>query len=58
MLRARHETEEALEIIDERGTPVGHVTHPTETRLFGLDKGTVYLKRSPPGLREDPPRAA
>ncbi|HEV8613492.1 MAG TPA: hypothetical protein VGQ73_08265 [Gemmatimonadales bacterium] len=60
MLRTRQETEEALEIIDERGTPVGRVTHPIEARLFGPDRGTVYLKRSPPATEapQGPSRAA
>jgi len=58
MLRTRHESEDALEIIDERGTRVGRVVLPTEPRLFGPDKGTVYLKRTPPALPVEPPRAA
>jgi len=48
MLLARHETTEALEIYDERGTAVGSVTLPTDPRLFGADKGTVFLNRSAP----------
>ena len=58
MLLARHESEDALEIVDEQGTRLGRVTLPTEGRLFGPDKGTVYLKRTPPALPADPPRAA
>jgi hypothetical protein len=48
MLLARHHTTEGLEIFDERGMPLGSVTLPTDPRLFGLDKGTVFLNRTPP----------
>ena len=48
MLLARHETKEALEIFDERGLPLGSVTLPTDPRLFGADKGTVFLNRPVP----------
>lgn len=48
MLLARHETTEALGIYDERGTAVGSVTLPTDPRLFGPDRGTVFLNRSAP----------
>ncbi len=48
MLLAKHETTESLEIFDERGIPLGSVTLPTDPRLFGPDKGTVFLNRSAP----------
>lgn len=50
MLLARHRTMEGLEIFDERGTPLGSVTLPTDPRLFGADKGTVFLNRTPPAV--------
>ena len=50
MLLARHHTTEGLEIIDERGTPLGSVTLPTDPRLFGPEKGTVFLNRTPPAV--------
>ncbi len=52
MLLARHETTDTLEIFDERGRPVGSVTLPSDPRLFGSEKGTVYLNRSLPHLPE------
>jgi hypothetical protein len=48
MLLARAETRDDMEIFDERGNPVGRVILPTDTRLFGPDKGTVYLQRPIP----------
>lgn len=50
MLLARNDTIETLEIIDERGHAVGSVTKPSDPRLFGSDKGTVYLARPLPSL--------
>jgi hypothetical protein len=47
MLLARHHTTEGLEVFDERGIPLGSVTLPTDPRLFGADKGTVFLNRAP-----------
>ena len=47
MLQVKLGTQEGLEIFDEGGKPVGRVTSPTDPRLFGADRGTVYLKRSP-----------
>ena len=58
MLLARHETTDSLEIFDERGRPVGTVTLPTDPRLFGSAKGTVYLERRAPALPENPVRSA
>jgi hypothetical protein len=52
MLLARHETIETLEIFDERGRTVGSVTLPSDPRLFGSEKGTVYLNRPLPHLPE------
>jgi len=52
MLLARHETTEKLEIFDEQGRPVGSVTLPGDPRLFGSEKGTVYLDRPLPQLPE------
>ncbi|NOT07756.1 MAG: hypothetical protein HOP28_06045, partial [Gemmatimonadales bacterium] len=48
MLLARHETRERLEVFDERGAPVGTVTSPSDPRLFGAEKGTVFLNRPLP----------
>jgi len=60
MLLARHETKEALGIYDERGTPVGSVTRPTDPRLFGAEKGTVFLNRRVPVVapQQGPAQAA
>ncbi len=52
MLLARHETTDRLEIFDERGAPMGRVTMPSDPRLFGSEKGTVYLDRPLPHLSE------
>lgn len=52
MLLARRETTEKLEIFDERGVPMGSVTRPSDPRLFGSEKGTVYLDRPLPHLPE------
>lgn len=52
MLLARHETTDKLEIIDEHGVPVGSVMLPSDPRLFGTEKGTVYLDRPLPHLPE------
>lgn len=59
MLLARRETTERLEVVDEQGTPVGKVNLPSDPRLFGAEKGTVYLERTPPsGLGMPRPHAA
>jgi hypothetical protein len=52
MLLTRPETIETLEVIDERGCPVGSVSSPRDPGLFGADKGTVYLSRSLPSIPE------
>lgn len=52
MLLARHETFDTLEVFDERGRTVGSVTLPSDPRLFGSEKGTVYLNRPLPHLPE------
>jgi len=48
MLLARRETSNELQIFDETGVSLGSVTQPTDPRLFGADKGTVYLQRTIP----------
>ena len=59
MLQARRETTERLEVIDEEGTSVGKVNMPSDPRLFGAEKGTVYLERTPPASLGTPrPHAA
>ena len=60
MLLARYATTEGLEILDERGKSVGSVTLPMDPRLFGPEKGTVFLNRTPlvHFTSEGPPRAA
>jgi hypothetical protein len=60
MLLPRYERPEALQIVDERGTRLGSVTRPTDPRLFGPDKGTVFLNRSAPSPepRRGPAQAA
>jgi len=59
MLLSRRQNQDALEIYDERGSSLGSVTLPTDPRLFGPDKGTVYLQRTPPpGPSTDPAQAA
>ncbi|HEV8357076.1 MAG TPA: hypothetical protein VGQ17_09970 [Gemmatimonadales bacterium] len=45
---ARTETAERMEVFDEQGHSVGRVTWPTDPRLFGPNKGTVYLQRPLP----------
>lgn len=47
MLQARLRSSEQVEIVDERGTPVGQVIRPTDPRPLGWEKGTVYLQRTP-----------
>lgn len=60
MLVPRPDTTERLDIIDERGTSVGKVNLPSDPRLFGAEKGTVYLERALPSrpLPEFRPHAA
>ena len=48
MSQPRIGTNEQVEVLDERGVPVGRVTCPTYPRPFWLDKGTVYLQRELP----------
>jgi len=48
MLLAKHESSDELQIIDESGTSLGSVVLPTDPRLFGPSRGTVYLQRTPP----------
>lgn len=54
MLLARHETIDTLEVFDERGRAVGSVTLPSDPRLFGAEKGTVYLARPLPIIPASP----
>ena len=58
MLLPRYEKPEALQIVDESGTPMGRVTRPTDPRLFGADKGTVFLNRAMPMTRPHGPAQA
>ena len=60
MLLARRETSDGLQITDESGAPLGSVMLPTDPRLFGPNRGTVYLQRTPPLLPapKGPARAA
>ena len=58
MLLPRRQNTEALEIYDEQGMPLGSVTRPTDPRLFGMDKGTVFLNRTPPVSRPKGPAQA
>lgn len=60
MLLAKHETVDKLAITNEHGIPVGSVTLPSDPRLFGTEKGTVYLDRPLPHLPEsdNPAQAA
>ena len=41
-------TTEQVEVLDERGIPLGRLTRPTDPLPFGPDKGTVYLQRELP----------
>ncbi|MGH7562746.1 MAG: hypothetical protein ACRENB_17200 [Gemmatimonadales bacterium] len=50
MLLARNDSSERLDVYDEGGRPVGRVTHPLDPRLFGVERGTVYLERPVPTL--------
>ena len=52
MLLARHETNERLEVYDERGLSVGSVTLPSDPGMFGANRGTVYLSRTVPVLSQ------
>ncbi len=52
MLQARLESDDNLEIFDEQGVRMGNVTRPDDPRLFGSEKGTVYLNRPLPHLPE------
>jgi hypothetical protein len=56
MLVPRPETTERLQIVDERGTAIGRVNLPSDPRLFGAEKGTVYLERQVPALPAPGPR--
>lgn len=58
MLLARHESRERLEVYDERGTAVGSVTAPSDSRLFGANQGTVYLARPIPAMMAARPAQA
>ena len=48
MLLARNESNDRLQVFDELGTPMGQVNLPSDPRLFGVEKGTVYLERPIP----------
>jgi hypothetical protein len=52
MMLARHDTTDRMELFDEHGRPLGCVTLPSDPRLFGPDKGTVFLNRPLPILPE------
>ena len=60
MLFAKHVTTEGLEILDEGGKSVGSVTLPTDSRLFGANRETVYLNRMPAAVKSpgNPAQAA
>jgi hypothetical protein len=52
MLLARNEAKDELNVVDEGGHQVGRVTLPLDPRLFGVERGTVYLERPiPSGVR-------
>ena len=52
MLVARNEAKDELNVVDEGGHQVGRVTLPLDPRLFGVERGTVYLERTvPSGVR-------
>lgn len=55
MLLVKPETSDELQITDESGARLGSVVLPTDPRLFGPSRGTVYLQRTPP---KGPARAA
>ena len=60
MLLARNESNDRLQVFDEQGTPMGQVNLPSDPRLFGAEKGTVYLERPIPtsALLGSPAQAA
>lgn len=51
---------ESYEVFDAAGKSVGRVILPRSKRMFGTDRGTVYLNRQPPRIAKTPakPRAA
>ena len=48
MLLPRDETTDRPESIDDRETSIRRVSLPSNSRGFGLEKGTVYLQRPIP----------
>jgi len=58
MLLARNESTDKLNVVDEGGHQVGRVTLPLDPRLFGVERGTVYLERPVPSAVRPPTRAA
>jgi hypothetical protein len=58
MLLPKPEVTERLIVVDEAGTTVGRVNLPRDPRLFGAEKGTVYLQRSIPSSDSSPGSSA
>ncbi len=58
MLLARNDANDRLAVFDEGGQPVGRVTLPLDPRLFGVERGTVYLERTVPTVVRPPSKAA
>jgi hypothetical protein len=50
MLQARNEAKDEHNVFDEGGHQVGRVTLPLDPRLFGVERGTVYLERPVPAV--------
>lgn len=57
MLQARNEAKDELNVFDEGGHQVGRVTLPLDPRLFGVERGTVYLERPVPAVVLPPAKA-
>jgi len=57
MLQTRNEAKDELNVFDQGGQPVGRVTFPLDPRLFGVERGTVYLERPVPAVVHPPAKA-
>ena len=57
MLQTRTEAKDEHRVFDEGGQQVGRVTLPLDPRLFGVERGTVYLERPVPAVVLPPAKA-
>jgi hypothetical protein len=57
MLQTLNDAKDEQNVFYEGGKQVGRVTLPLDPRLFGVERGTVYLERPVPAVVLPPAKA-